>query len=932
MGYNGYFKLGEVEIINSARVKAYVDSASPSFGLQGCDDCEGLPAALGTPNGYTSPLVDRAPWMDSSNVDLGNFWGVYPLAVDGLDDSTRTTTVTELTTDGAVMSIPRARAREIRYDVMLVGADAAAVDAGFHWLNRALDAVRCDNLDLGCTGTDLDFYSTCPPLCDFSECVDNPLDFNYLGVNNLFSYQPAIDEAARWSGQGGGGVRINGALGPANCEGLISDFPLAEGRIQRGVTGFIVGETYVATLDVRFLIPGMRWGISGIGFVEAGSYTDLGSCDGGMQFEFVATQNNHQVYMELNPDHPGIPDGNTPSSLAVTWIGAHIIRTSPNRLTYQTYFPEDGTITNGWAINSALTAAQGGQSSTYRSNGTLGISWSAPTPGSSPAGVMLSRPIRGLTVGNQYRFSISGYQSGSLDGLNLQAIVVGGDAGDMQLQPQPGGRWSVMVEFVATAPSATIALYKASASTGVLDILLNAASVTDITVEPAPSPNPSRRYERTLFQVTALTGPTITERYDKHTGSMMRVSFGLVAGVPHHFGPMSRVGSAIGGTAFPVPEITCSAGQPVRINFMQNPSFETNLTGWAVTFSGGSGTQTRPISPTAIGAADYPLTQQYVNRVVWPSAMGSLRFDGNNTGVDSAGAYILSMYVRSSKAVQVEATVFGQDAVGGNAISQASGIFQITAGLNRWTRIAVPIVVGAGVVNLWTPVEFRGLGGTDLPFEGQIEIDGLQVEFGNTATDFFTGSYNNAAWAGTPNASRSVYTPPVTSEMIDPDCPPLPTPPAPPEITNSCVEDPDAWTRYAINVPATDIPLFSSALPVVTISTGNVAARQVRMRWYRNPLELTVSEINPCDFEGEIIASYVPPFAEMEINSITRTAQAVVDGGLPQVGTQLLYGPDGGPMIWPELSCNIPYVFTVDVEPDGDVANLDVRLDLGLKV
>lgn len=879
--------------------------------------------------GYTTPIVDRAPWLDSSNPDLTNFWGVYPLAVDGLDDSTRTTTVTELTTDGAVMSIPRARAREIRYDVMLVGADAAAVDAGFHWLNRALDAVRCDSVDLGCTGTDLDFYSTCPPLCDFSDCPDNPVDYNFLGINNLYAYEPALEEAAKWQGAGGLAVRVQPFSGPANCNSMLAEFRNNEGRVQRLVTGLIVGETYLVSLDTPSTRPGQRLGVSGIGFIEAGAYVNFPNCERTMQFEFVATQNNHQVYLEL-ADHPALTN---PTSVTgfINFVGLHVERTSADRLTYQTYFPDDGTGTNGWTPNPTLTTGQGGVMTTGRQFTTLGVAWSAPNPGTSGPGVLVSRPIRGLTPGREYRFTISGY-SPTYTTLATRARIAGGVSGDVNINGT-GGRFTPYVDFIATSEAHTIELYLSSAVPSGLAIDLNYASVVDMTSEPAAAPNPARRYERTLFQVTAMTGPTITERYDKNTGSMMRVSFGLVAGVPHHFGPMSRVGSAIGGTAFPTPEIECSNSQPVRINFAQNPSFETSTTGYTTTWDGAGGAWSRVLSPTAIGIEDYPATQRYVLQGAWTasSGAGTVAF---NTSIESPGAYVLSFYVRASAGLMASTVLSARVGTTGVNVSHADSQVEVPANMNRWTRVEVPIMVGpGGATNLSTAIRIVGQAGGLLPAGGgTVQIDGVQIEFGGTATDFFTGDYQNAAWAGAANASRSVYTPPVASELIDPDCPPLPSPPAPPLITNSCVEDPDGWVRYAIDVPATDIPLFSSALPVVRINTGNVAARQVRMRWYRNPASLPVTGLNACDFEGEIIASYVPPNAVMEINAITRSAEATVNGGLPQVATQLLYGPDGGPMIWPELSCNIPYVFTVDVEPDGDVTELDVRLDLGLKV
>src|SRR5690606_15789042 len=156
---------------------------------------------------YRTPGLDLAPWIDSSNPALNDFWGVYPLGVSGVDDGTREVASTELIGDGAVMSRPRAASREMRFDVVLLGRNERAVTEGLHWLNRALDAYRCDGQSLDCTGTTLDFFSACPPACDYSACPDEIVGWDWVAerVNWVSNPSPSA------SSTGGTYAATNGA-------------------------------------------------------------------------------------------------------------------------------------------------------------------------------------------------------------------------------------------------------------------------------------------------------------------------------------------------------------------------------------------------------------------------------------------------------------------------------------------------------------------------------------------------------------------------------------------------------------------------------------------------------------------------------------------------------------------------------------------------
>ena len=168
-------------------------------------------------------------------------------------------------------------------------------------------------------------------------------------------------------------------------------------------------------------------------------------------------------------------------------------------------------------------------------------------------------------------------------------------------------------------------------------------------------------------------------------------------------------------------------------------------------------------------------------------------------------------------------------------------------------------------------------------------------------------------------------TPVVLDPLIDPDCVTPPSPPRPPVILDSCLESPATWVRYSIDIPTTAVPLWTDAVPVITLTTRSVAVRQVRIRFYPNPFGYDLTDIDECDYCGEFIVSYIPATSDMTISGILETATVSVAGGPGLAATHLLYGSGGAPFEWPTLSCGTGYVMVVDVAP-VEVGDLSVNL------
>lgn len=1083
---------------------------------------------------YRTPAIDNAPWIDTSNPALNDFWGVYPLNVSGVDDSTRVTSVTELITDGAVVSRPRAASREIRYDVLLMGRDKHAVYEGLHWLNRALDANRCDSaFGIDCTGTPLNFFSACPPGCDYSACPDSPVEWtrevervnwvtnptptasstgnSYVSTNGSTVSVTPTGARADWSGTvtfGQTGI-VQSPIsfqpivgGPQNTwypsgtvvSGMIDYIEVSRPGLQvqvfiqlrsgttmvqqlsavvlSGSTSYF-GTTIEGTANVAFdnfrmflvignantpvqagdYLIGSRWmfetapsgkpyfygwtrdsllqkqyvwyGLqesspsvqyaapddgslwsitpaplqSGARVIEWGQQWD--GCpppyDAGLRLyapnsgvDITATRvleglipgqwykvdvmavpsNDSGFVMSLRGTEYSLNVANgfnmcgnvvAPASL---WFQANapvmfldmvmsppdddprdqwllvrrlnVTRATADFNVYQTQFPNDGSILNGWSTgtpppNFSFTIERdqpflNDVSATFVNLGVY------PPPGTIPAGqVIVHRYIRGLVPGNSYRAIFNILPSTGVSAAPPMTLALEvDDAGQSTVVWNPTtdfGSITLVHDFIATKDYHDVALavdaaYSVTGTTSALSVGLLSFSVErqEGSVE-IPYPDAAEDYRRTLYQVTALTGPTIVEEYDKQAGYMVRVQFGLVAGVPHQFGPLVDAGSALGGSSSPLQQVDCIAGQAVRTNLAPNPSFEVAPGMWVGTFG-----PTRQLGQSFAG--------------LWRGQHAAMQtgsaFSASSTPVTipitPGNTYTFSGYFKANvvKPTRVILWVQYLNSVGGDVgFSVYSDYVTLTS---EYQRVQVASLAPAGAVSVRLNYGVNVIQGVNFAAADTVDVDAFQFEIGGVATPYFDGSRPNAAWTGTPHQSASIYTPSEVSDLVDPDCPPLPAPPAPPSIDEECIVDPASWTRYTIDIPATAIPRFSSVLPVVLLRTGNASARQLRMRWYPNPDGLNITELPPCGYEGEVIVSYVPPRAEMVVDAIAREATASINDGPEQQATQLLYGPDGGPMVWPELRCNQSYIFTVDVDSADSVDELDILLSLGLKV
>ncbi|QNJ55962.1 minor tail protein [Microbacterium phage Rasputia] len=163
MTYEGYVAFGGNEVVNNERARGYAQTAEcPMFWLKDDPD-QGLAPALGDiPYVYSD--IAASPWYDSTIDEISRrFFGVYGLEVRGVEDSTRTATVTESIDDGGVIGRPRSSTRNVTVRALLLGRGRDAVEYGMSWMAMQLDADACGQVSRDCGVATMDVFSTAPP-------------------------------------------------------------------------------------------------------------------------------------------------------------------------------------------------------------------------------------------------------------------------------------------------------------------------------------------------------------------------------------------------------------------------------------------------------------------------------------------------------------------------------------------------------------------------------------------------------------------------------------------------------------------------------------------------------------------------------------------------------------------------------------------------
>lgn len=192
-------------------------------------------------------------------------------------------------------------------------------------------------------------------------------------------------------------------------------------------------------------------------------------------------------------------------------------------------------------------------------------------------------------------------------------------------------------------------------------------------------------------------------------------------------------------TAVPYPNT-----QTVRTNLCPNPSFETNVTGWAAAGSGGA-------LARVVGTARYGTA--YASTTA--TAAGECRIvQTSGLAVVAAGqVWTLSAWVRGTVGRSVAMRAAYQP-------SNATVLGPAVVMTGDWQRVTLTVTVPASQTALSAAVVMDAAGVVAGAF---LDVDGVLVEQAPAAGDYFDGSMASGlglryAWTGTPHASASTRT------------------------------------------------------------------------------------------------------------------------------------------------------------------------------
>lgn len=353
-------------------------------------------------------------------------------------------------------------------------------------------------------------------------------------------------------------------------------------------------------------------------------------------------------------------------------------------------------------------------------------------------------------------------------------------------------------------------------------------------------------------------------------------------------------------------------------------------TGWA-TFaeSVGSTGATGAVFRAAGGARG-----SYCARAVFftdATAAGFVFGTGSGSATAAVGEnveYVGSLYVWPSKSQRLRAVITWYTS-GGTAIRSSYGAIEVVAS-GAWRRLTVTAISPLNARQARVRVQdVTGTGHSLWQGGDWLQADAAMLSV-QTLYPYFDGSTTDTAifnyeWEGATHASPSLRREIEQAELdplIDPDCPPVPVAPEPPSIVTSCIDDTDTWRRYWAVIPEEEVYDWLAVVPTLTITTGTVAARQVRIRFYQNPDNLPPIDAMGLEFESEQVITYMPSRTVITLDGVSESVWASVNGADEVPADHLLSGTDGAPPSWPVLSCGSAYLVSFDVPLDAPEGNV----------
>lgn len=172
-----------------------------------------------------------------------------------------------------------------------------------------------------------------------------------------------------------------------------------------------------------------------------------------------------------------------------------------------------------------------------------------------------------------------------------------------------------------------------------------------------------------------------------------------------------------------------------------------------------------------------------------------------------------------------------------------------------------------------------------------------------------------------PECSTFTYQP-----VYDPECPYITPPPNAPTVAMDCFDFPENYRRRLFTIPQQYIPLWGDVVPVVVFRTGDVAVRNLRLRFYADLLGTGDPDVDECAFCGDMVFTYLPPRSVLTFDATDEFVTIRINQGPSRRADALVLGTDGNPFDWPVLTCGYGYVVTVDLPLHSPQPAMDMSL------
>lgn len=861
--YDGFLSFGGTELINEERTRKYIEHQLPQMAFRkNPDPSETLHVALGhTP--YESPLVDDAEWANPSDPASLDFFGLYPLGITGIGDSTQEASSAESIGSGGHVNQARDATRLIRVHGLLLAANELGVESGLSWLRAALRADNCSSHGGGCGSADLRYFLDNPDVCfeKFQMVDGRPVEGENYSVGALSpDTSPII-------------VNINQAIeAPAYVTWqfqLVDGVVITWGRMARK-TSRVMQESAPTILQRTNFVRNPSFASNTQGYLPT-----TGS------ISWVATD---------GADGTGYG--------AVTGVGPDTSRVN--------YAPDpDFTLAtpqqSGWrTIGDTTMTSAGGVATIERGTGlelSAEVSLLGPYVTPVPAAISIWMSERTAPVTLTLLDNLSHVQ--------IEEEIPAGAAGRVSLVTPVGTNYvlrlaveqdELQVKQILVEEGTVVGTPFSGSTPSVVGVVyyryFGATSST-----PGAATSPSIATPPSSINVLQMDAPDT--RYGDVTVSFAARSYKLAS-------VLAQIVSLDDDTILSTKEIQLDPG-------WKRYSLATHYG--------------RNIRVVLRGSSSYDLDQVLIEAspVPWDY------FDGSTNQLADYQTSWLGLPNNSySRRSWLGSTLIQQDNSDWRPfiVARQGTLPDVRVDIGHYDQIAVSTQLDPYERNYHDVATVRAPAIISRP---NLSIGAaIEVEFFLVAETPF--AFSNGREIDVSALSTALFTDPEVvpgdpaSELVDPDCGPIPVAPRPPAIPELCVDDLTEWRRYYLDLPAEHIALWAATVPTISLTSKAEEVRQVRIRFHPNPFGYEKETVDPLSYCGEFILSYLPAQTVLTVNGMNERAFAAVSGAPFVPADHLLYGTGGTPMEWPELTCGISYVMTIDVPETDDLDNLELEL------